>query len=146
KYLLTSMARCACCGGSMVVVTRSHGRRRVGLYRCATNHRRGQTGCASGLHVPMELTNAAVLSSIEDTVLQPHIVEGAIRKALDRLATPTELAAARRDTLHRDIERARNELARLVAAVAEGGDIKALTTAIREREQRQDALERELTM
>lgn len=127
-------------------MTRSHGRRRVGFYRCATNHRRGQRACANGLHVPMELTNAAVLSSIEDNILQQHIVEGAIRVAMDRLAPATEVVVARRETLSREIERVRKELARLVAAVAEGGDLKALTTAVRERECHRDALERDLAV
>lgn len=94
----------------------------------------------------MELTDAAVLSSIEDNVLQQHIVEGAIRLALDRLAPVTDVAVAHRDGLRRNLERVREKLGRLVAAVAEGGDIKALTTAIREREHRRDALERDLAV
>ena len=40
-YLLSGIAECGLCGGSLVAMTRSHGKRRVSYYGCLRFHKRG---------------------------------------------------------------------------------------------------------
>ena len=49
RYLLTSFARCAQCGGSIVAHSRSHGAQRVYLYGCLTFWKKGASKCANNL-------------------------------------------------------------------------------------------------
>lgn len=41
KYLLAGFARCATCGGTLSVLTRQHGQRRMPFYGCLAYHKRG---------------------------------------------------------------------------------------------------------
>jgi hypothetical protein len=51
-YLLSGIAACAECGGSLVAMTRAHGRQRAAFYGCLRYHKRGcrpaVTGSRSG--------------------------------------------------------------------------------------------------
>ena len=63
KYLLTGLARCGVCGGSLVVRSRSHGGRRAFFYGCTSYHHRGRTVCTNTLEMPMLAADEAVLES-----------------------------------------------------------------------------------
>ena len=52
--LLTNLAQCGCCGGSLKVRTRSHRHFRAKFYGCSGYHDRGQTVCHNGADIPME--------------------------------------------------------------------------------------------
>jgi len=71
KYLLTGLIRCAVCGGSVYVKSRSHGRRRAFFYGCTSYHLRGRAVCANGIEVAMEPTNRLVLDAFESDILRP---------------------------------------------------------------------------
>lgn len=47
-------------------------------YICVNFNNRGTTVCSNNVPVPMELAETAVLSTIEEFVLRPEVVEGAI--------------------------------------------------------------------
>jgi site-specific DNA recombinase len=55
KYLLSGLARCATCNGSMYVKSRSHGRKRAYFYGCTSFHLRGSAVCTNSVEVPMEV-------------------------------------------------------------------------------------------
>src|SRR5262249_24849570 len=85
KYLLTSLAQCGSCGGSMVAESRDfkrHGRKRVCV--CGQHRERGNTVCANKLAVPMDAADRAVLAAVERDCLQPRIIVTAIERALGR--------------------------------------------------------------
>jgi ssDNA-binding Zn-finger/Zn-ribbon topoisomerase 1 len=54
KYLLTGLSRCSSCGGTMIVRSRRHGRRRAFFYACSSLHHRGKTVCANSLEMPLQ--------------------------------------------------------------------------------------------
>src|SRR5215468_8561941 len=85
KYLLTGLAQCGRCGGSLIVHSRASGSRRANAYLCSYHHLRGSTVCPGGLVLPMDLTNLAILATIEREVLHPDVVQRAIRQALGHL-------------------------------------------------------------
>ena len=118
--LLTGICFCACCGGSMTLRTgTSRSGREYRYYTCATKAVKGKTGC-SGVTLPMDQLNAAVVEHLETRLLDP-----------DRLAVMMDHMIARRDDwvterrLHvADMERRATEadtkLARLYEAIENG--------------------------
>lgn len=83
---------------------------------------------------------AAVLASIQHTLLNPDVIEEAIRRAAARLTSDDDSAEKTR----RELWQLETELARLADAVAAGGDVPALVEAIRNREERRRALQQQL--
>ncbi len=144
KYLLTGLAICGQCGGSLYVRSRAHGKSRKFFYGCTSYNLRGTTVCANATEVDMEAANHAVLSSIERDLLQPEIVAAAIETALATLTAPDEAAPGQRQALVAERAALEGELARLAAAVATGGEVRALLAAMQDRETRREQLERRL--
>ena len=123
KYLLTGLVRCAVCGSSFEALSRKHGRRRAFVYGCAAHRRRGAAICGNDLVVPMEIADEAVLKTVEDALLRPEVVQEAITRAETALAAHTSIE--RRGGLQRELAAVEQELQRLSAAVAAGGDLAA---------------------
>jgi site-specific DNA recombinase len=144
RYLLTGLAQCGLCGGSLIVHSRASGGRRANAYLCSYHHLRGSTVCPGGLVLPMEPTNRAILSTIEREVLHPDVVQRAMRQALGSLNAPADTAVPRQTALQAEVAVIDQELTRLAAGVAQGGDLKVLLEGIRAREQRRRALQEEL--
>ena len=92
----------------------------------------------------MQRTNQAVLAAVEQDVLHPEVVRRAISRAINELNAPTDTVVPRRTGLQAELTVLEQELARLTAAVAQGGDLKPLLDGIQAREQRRRALQTEL--
>jgi site-specific DNA recombinase len=144
RYLLTGLAQCGLCGGSLIVHSRASGGRRANGYLCSYHHLRGSTVCSGGLVLPMEPTNRAILATIEREVLHPDVVQRAMRQALGHLNAPADTAVPRQTALRAEVAVIDQELTRLAAGVAQGGDLKVLLEGIRAREQRRRTLQEEL--
>jgi hypothetical protein len=110
----------------------------------ATHHLRGNTVCHGGLVLPVQLTNQAVLAAVEQEVLHPEVVRRAIGRAIDELNAPMDTVVPRRTALQAELGVLDQELPRLAAAVAQGGDLTALVEGIQVRERRRRALQAEL--
>jgi hypothetical protein len=94
--------------------------------------------------LPVESTNDAVLAAVEQEVLHPEVVQRAMRRAIDELNAHTDTVVPRRTALQAELGVLEQELSRLAAAVAQGGDLKPLLEGIQARERRRRALETEL--
>lgn len=142
RYLLSGLAECAHCSGTMIVTSRDykrHGRRF--FLRCAANYMRGRTVCTNNLEVPMEAADRGVLGAIKHDLLRPRIVEAAIGKALERLRPQDDF---RREAALSDLTRVEAEIARYTAAIGAGGDLPSVIEALRQREGRRAHLKAEL--
>ena len=144
KYLLSGLARCGCCGGSMYVKSRSHGKKRAFFYGCSSYHYRGSSVCANSLEVPMGRSDEAVLGAIRGDVMNADVISATLRKALARLKPAANRAQARRLDLDRQLATVNRELERLTSALASGGNLQTLVQAIREREAQRDTLMQEI--
>jgi site-specific DNA recombinase len=133
-YLLTSFARCACCGGSIAGHTRSHGRQRVAFYGCLTYWKKGKTRCTNGLAGPMEAIDAEVLATLKDDILRPTVVERAVELALEELTPSTDPAAVK--TRDAQIVVLEAECERLADAIARGGRLDVLLRTLQDRQAR----------
>jgi hypothetical protein len=74
----------------------------------------------------MDLTNEAILETIEQEVLHPEVVRRALRRVLNALNAPTDTVVPHRTALQAELAVLEQELARLAAGVAQGGDLKVL--------------------
>ena len=144
RYLLTGLSRCAECGSGMMAHSSSHGRKRWRYYVCTGFHNRGRTVCANGLPLPMREADAAVLEQLRDYVLQPDIIEGAILDAVEALRPKAATVEAQRAELRARLHTVNEELARLAAAIAAGGELPSLLAAAGERERQRARLEQEV--
>src|SRR5262249_48231066 len=75
KYLLTGLAKCGLCGGTLEVRSRSHGtgrqRTRKHFYACSSYYRRSKVVCPNKLEVPLDATDAEVIAAVQAEVLSP---------------------------------------------------------------------------
>ena len=109
-------------------------------YQCQTNLARGWRICANDWIMPLKEAETAVLATIEHHLLRPDVITEAIEGAPADLRPSADVHAAERAELERQLATTENELARLAAAVADGGRLETLLTALREREPRREQL------
>ena len=85
QYLLSGLATCATCGGSLVAFTRDYKRagQRGRFYGCNYNHKRGAKVCANRLLIRQERLDRVVLDAIAEA-LDERLLERAVAKALQR--------------------------------------------------------------
>jgi site-specific DNA recombinase len=140
KYLLSGLLRCAVCGGGLEARSRSHGGQRKVFYGCSAYHRRGTSVCTNSLTVPMDVADGKVISAFEKSLLDPRVLEHAMRRATKRLAR----TSTRGGSLRRELASIERELVNLTTAIASGGDMGTLVAAVRDRENRRRLLTADL--
>ncbi len=146
-YLLTGFTACKTCTGSLCVQSERRRVQRVFYYACTTHCRRGSAACAEIMLAPMEALDRAILTTIEQNVLQPAIITKGIEKALQQLRPQDDDdPAERRKLLQKDLAKIEAALDRLAHAVAEGGKLSTLLSEIRKREDQRTRLRTELAM
>jgi len=106
------------------------GERRV-FYGCSAHSRHGRSVCPNALTVPMDVADAVVLTVVESNLLNPRVLEAAVRRAAKRLSRAGSLSPS---SVQQDLAAVERELGNLAAPVAAGGDVPALVAALRDRE------------
>jgi len=101
-YLLSGIAKCASCGGSLVGITRDFKRTRKALYGCDRYHKRGPTVCRNSLLIRQERLDQVVLQAIADA-LDERILARAVEKALERLRSGQDRLLDRRAAIEREL-------------------------------------------
>jgi site-specific DNA recombinase len=145
KYLLTGFTRCAHCGASLVVRSRCHGQHRTFWYACSAFHHRGHTICANSLEVRIERADDAILTDLEQFVLDPTVVSKAIAYALEELRPANGRADADRKASERELRTVKQEIGHLTRALAAGGDLPSLVTALQQADRQRRTLEAAIT-
>jgi DNA invertase Pin-like site-specific DNA recombinase len=131
-YLLSGLAQCAICGGSIVCQLR---RQRDGknVYMCAYHHGHGRAVCTNDLRINQGIMDAAVLHAVTG-MLDARVLEEAVTQAVqvirsDQAKFPDERLAIARQLS--DIER---RLRYLVEAIATGRATAAVFTELEKEE------------
>jgi site-specific DNA recombinase len=103
EYLLSGIAKCAECGGSLVAFTRDmkSGERRA-LYGCMYHHKRGAKVCRNPILIRQERLDRVVLEAIAEA-LDERILERAVEKAAAKLSGRRRAVPGRRAQLERDL-------------------------------------------
>jgi hypothetical protein len=129
----------------MFVHGHDHGSCRRFFYACMVYYLRGRAVCKNNLEVPMEHTDHAVLAAVERDVLRIEVLETSLAKAMATLQPSTDLVDDRTREARAELARLDGEAARLAAAIAAGGELAALMTALQDRERRRSQLRAKLT-
>jgi Recombinase zinc beta ribbon domain len=136
---MSGFARCAVCGGGLLVMSRSHGRERAFFYGCLAYHKRGTSVCGNGLQMRIERIDDAVLKTLGGDVLRPAVVVAVVDGVLAELA-PTSIVREL-DRLRAERQAVEREAANLAAAIAAGGQLDALVGGLTNREIRRRELD-----
>jgi hypothetical protein len=120
-YLLSGIARCAACGGSLIAITHpTHGaKRRIPHYGCLRHHKRGAHGCTNSLKVRAEALDGAVVD-ILIRALDPQILEEAVRGAVAELASSQADLATKRATITTELSEIGKRERRILDALVDG--------------------------
>lgn len=143
-YLLSGLAVCAECGGSLVAITRPHGpagaRQRVPMYGCVYHQKRGRVVCSNDVVIRQEKLDAAFLGALADAI-DDRLLERAVTKAVDRLRRRGARAADERGVLVRERDRTATKIRHLVEAVKLGRATATLLDELHAQEAALKALE-----
>lgn len=118
--LLTGICFCGSCGGAMTLRT---GRGSAGgqyrYYACSTKARIGETGC-KGMSVPMDKLDDAVISHLEERLLDPDRLYQLMEQLLDRREEWADQRRSHVTELRRRLTEAEAKLNRLYEAIENG--------------------------
>ncbi len=139
KFLLTGLVACGVCGSPLYVRSGTHGKGRKHGFICSGYHLRGRTVCPNRTVAPMADTDEMVLEALLDEVLDPSILTDAVDSALALVRG--DVGSARATQIDGDLAAVDQERARLVEAIAAGGQLDGLLEALKARDARRRELE-----
>src|SRR5581483_8377700 len=134
RYLLSQLAGCGACGGSLYVRAKPGAHRAA--YRCIAAVTRGPRACGNRYPLPLPAADEAVLSTVRRELLRADVIEEALGRAVAEVQGRDGGAEARRAEILAALRQVDGELARLAAAIAQGGEFGSLMRAVQEREAR----------
>lgn len=146
-YLLSGLARCAACAGSMQAVSRgstidgrtttADGRAvRVFRYVCGNYVNRGQSVCGNARMASMAIADQAIRGFLADEVLRPAVLEAALDQAIgileaDRRGDDRE---RRRTAVVTRLAALERELENLTDTAARGGAVPVVLEALQRKD------------
>jgi site-specific DNA recombinase len=146
-YLLSGLAVCATCGGSLVAITRPHGtgaaRHRVALYGCVYHQKRGRVVCKNDVVIRQEKLDAAFLEALVEAI-DDRLLERAVTKAVERLKRRGASVTDERAALGRERDRTAAAIRNLVDAVKLGRATEILLRELEVQEAALKSLERRI--
>jgi site-specific DNA recombinase len=144
EYLLSSIAKCVTCGGSIVAVkNRTKRRYERAVYRCAYNHKRGAAICANKVQLRQDILDSAILHAMHQA-LDQRVIEQSVAMALDRLRQERAQFPDRRTVLERELSLIQTRIHHLVETIATGKGSPSVMTAIAQEEAKQKTVMQEL--
>jgi hypothetical protein len=148
KYLLSGLARCSCCGSSMITWKGALGsgskRKLVAHYRCSWNSNRGNAVCSNGIRERQHILDARVLTAIERSILTPAAITFVIENALEMVEQQRKNEPDPTKRLEAEIRRLGRERDNLVNLAAQGRAPQTVLDEIAKRERAIAALEAQL--
>jgi DNA invertase Pin-like site-specific DNA recombinase len=137
-YLLSGLAQCAICGGSLVGVPRGkdHGR---SFYACAYHRSRGREICGNALRINQHVLDSAFLTSLSG-MLDEQVIAAAVARALDQIKVRQTEFPERRVVFERQLSLVDARLRHLVEAVATGKSSEAIFSALHNAEAEKKAI------
>jgi len=102
-YLLSGIAKCVTCGGSIVAISKgAFGRAGATMYRCAYNHKRGERICTNKTQVRQGVLDSAILHAMSEA-LDERVLEASVTAALERLRQKQTQCPDQRAQLEREL-------------------------------------------
>ena len=143
QYLLSGLAQCAICGGSMVCQLR---RQNVGknVYTCAYYHGRGKAVCTNDLRINQGILDSAVLHAL-NRILDDRMLEEAVARALQTIRAGQAKFPDERVAIERQLSLIEARLRHLVEAVATGRGTDVVFNELQKEEAAKNGLISRLT-
>jgi site-specific DNA recombinase len=143
-FLLTGLARCGWCRGSMYSITRLAKGQAWTYYGCYYNRSRGAHVCRNSLSVPQAAANRLVLDALAADVLTPERVKRIVGQTLSAWRAQQVPAHARRQELERRREQLVVEIRKLEADLASGAPWSLLREPIESRRRERDSVQKQV--
>jgi site-specific DNA recombinase len=141
-YLLSGIAQCGMCGGSLVGVPRGkdHGLR---FYACSYHRTRGSQICTNALRINEGILDSALLHGLRE-VLDKKVIEAAIARALNHIRTDQVTYPDERLSIERQLSLTETRLCHLVDAIGTGRATEAVFAELQKVEAEKKALSAKL--
>ena len=144
KYLLSGLAKCGVCGGSVVAMTRNNGGHRRKLYGCVHHHKRGTAICSNGLQIEQHRFDQAVLHAIAD-MLNEDMLQAAVERALTQLRAGQERDVRRKSEIECELFQVETHISNMVEAIKRARATESLLAGLESEEIRKKVLLDELS-
>jgi len=145
KYLLSGLAVCAVCGGSMKVLSGRDGTTAFKVYGCANHRDAGNAICANTLRKPVALVDQVVVDWLKENILTERFVVLALRRIRERLRESLQMQSGETPRLRLEAEKLKKEIGKLAdALLATDEKPQTIVTMIAEREQKLGAVQARL--
>jgi site-specific DNA recombinase len=143
-YLLSSIAKCVTCGGSIVAIKRTAKRRYTRtVYQCALHHKRGSMVCTNNVEVRQDILDSAILHAMNEA-LDERVLEASVAAALERIRSEQEKFPDQRIGLERELSLIQTRLHHLVELIANGRGTDSVIDSLHQEEARKKVLLGEL--
>lgn len=144
KYLLTGLAQCAVCGGSMAIHWIRSGKKKYPYYCCSYRKLRGKKVCSNDLWQPMADVNRVLLDDLTGRILTPEFAEAVIQEAAELVKKELQDNPEKINHLKAEKDKLQNEVSNLVSAIAGGGAPDSIVQAVKDKENRIRVLESQI--
>ena len=144
-YLLSSLAKCVTCGGSIVAIKRTAKRRYTRtVYRCAYNYKRGGTVCSNNVEVRQDILDSAILHAMSEAI-DERVLERSVAAAIERIRSEQEKFPDQRTALERELSLIQTRLHHLVEIIANGKSTESVIESLYKEEARKKVVAQELS-
>ena len=146
KYLLSGLAECAECGGSIIIHRVPSGKKkRQPFYCCSYRKLRGNSICSNDLWQNADHINRKVLDDLTERILTPEVSELAIMETMKVIRRELKDRPGKVEDLKAEKAKLDKEISNLVNAIAGGSAPEAIVKAMKDKENRVRALESRIT-
>jgi hypothetical protein len=112
------------------------------FYGCSAYHRKGRSICHQDWSAPVDSTNAAVLDVVRRIVSNPAVIDAAIANVTADVLQDGQSGEA--GVVEAELQKIETEVANLVGAIAAGGEMSSLVSALQHAEERKGTLARKV--
>lgn len=143
-YLLSSIAKCVTCGGSIVAIKRTAKRRYTRtVYQCAYHHKRGNAVCTNNVEVRQELLDSAILHAMNEA-LDMRVLEASVVVALERIRSAQAQFPDQRTEFERELSLVQTRIHHIIEWIANGRGTEDVIQSLHREDARKKALLGEL--
>ena len=119
-YLLSGLAKCVVCGGSIVACKNVSKRStRRGAYQCAFNHKRGSAVCSNNVRLELDVLDSAVLHAMNEAI-DARVLETSVLTALNRIRAEQDSFPDQRLGIERELSLIETRCRRLLDLMGDG--------------------------
>lgn len=121
RHLLSGLVSCGVCGGAYTIVSKDR-------WACA-RHRESGT-CSNARRIGTLVLESRVLGGLQDKLLAPDVIARVVKRYHDRRAQLRQQMAKGLRSAEAEVDRLREEITRLVDAIAAGADLEEVRAAL----------------